>query len=160
MRAPLLTGTLQVSLVVADLEAAMRTYVDDYGIGPWDIYEFNPGTVGNLKQRGEPVDCSWRLALAMVGDVQWELIQPLDDRSIYAEHLATKGEGVHHIGVASPGFANTIAELERNGRSVLLGGEYNGVTFAYLSTDDDLGVITEIFDAPPGREQKPDARYP
>jgi hypothetical protein len=24
--------------------AAMRTYVHDYGIGPWDIYEFNPET--------------------------------------------------------------------------------------------------------------------
>jgi hypothetical protein len=29
---------------VRDLEAAMRTYVHDYGIGPWGIYEFNPGT--------------------------------------------------------------------------------------------------------------------
>ena len=42
MREPLFTETLQVSIVVRDLDAAMRTYVDEYGIGPWDVYEFNP----------------------------------------------------------------------------------------------------------------------
>ena len=46
MRQPAFTETLQIALVVRDLEATMRTYVDDYGIGPWAIYEFNPDTVG------------------------------------------------------------------------------------------------------------------
>jgi hypothetical protein len=36
MREPVFTETLQVAIVVRDLEAAMRTYVDDFGIGPWD----------------------------------------------------------------------------------------------------------------------------
>ena len=44
MREPLFTETLQVSVIVRDLDAAMRTYVDEYGIGPWNVYEFNPGT--------------------------------------------------------------------------------------------------------------------
>jgi hypothetical protein len=48
----------------------------------------------------------------------------------------------------------------RQGRRVLQGGEYNGVTFAYLSTDDDLSVITEVFDWPEGLVQEPDAVYP
>jgi hypothetical protein len=43
---------------------------------------------------------------------------------------------------------------------VPLGGIYNGVTFAYLSTDEDLKVITEVFDWPDGHEQAPDAVYP
>jgi hypothetical protein len=43
---------------------------------------------------------------------------------------------------------------------VLLGGTYNGVTFAYLSTDRDLGVVTEIFDGAPGEDQQPDSVYP
>jgi hypothetical protein len=59
-----------------------------------------------------------------------------------------------------PSFRTTIDALEEKGCSVVLGGEYNGVNFAYLSTDTDLGLITEIFDAPPGLEQKPDAVYP
>jgi hypothetical protein len=157
---PTFTETLQISVVVRDLERSMRTYVDEYGVGPWDIYEFNPDTVREMHEGGTPVERAWRLALANVGQVQWELIQPLDDASIYATFLAAKGEGVHHVGVASPSFDGTIAELESKGHEVVFGGEYRGVRFAYLSTDRDLGVITEIFAAPPGLEQMPDAVYP
>ena len=160
MREPVFTETLQVALVVDDLEATMRTYVDEYGIGPWEIYEFNPDTVTNLQKDGQPTEMAFRLAVTMVGSVQWELIQPLDDKSMYAEFLATKGPGLHHVAVAVPNYKETIGALEAKGRRVLQSGHYNGATFAYLSTDEDIGVITEIFDWPPGLVQTPDAVYP
>ncbi len=160
MPEPAFTETLQVAIVVRSLEAAMRTYVHDYGIGPWAIYEFNPGTVSNMRADGQPVDSAWRLALARVGQVHWELIEPLDDRSTYAEFLAAKGEGVHHIGVAVPSFERAVGTVAEQGRQIVLGGEYNGVNFAYLPTGGDLGVITEIFDSPPGDDQQPDSVYP
>ena len=160
MREPMFNGTLQVSVVVPDLDQAMRTYVDGYGIGPWHVYDFDPGNVEGMHEAGKPVERSWRLALAQVGNVQWELVQPLDGDSVYARFLAEHGPGVHHIGVAVPDYDGTIAELTRRGHEVLLGGTYNGVTFAYLSTDRDLGIVTEIFDGAPGRDQRPDAVYP
>ncbi|HEY7381554.1 MAG TPA: VOC family protein [Gaiella sp.] len=147
-------------MVVRDLDAAVRTYVHEYGIGPWEIYEFNPDTVADMQEDGQPVARSWRLALTRVGQVQWELIQPLDEESIYGRFLAEKGEGVHHVGVGVQSFEGAIETLADKGHGVAFGGEYNGVTFAYLPTDRDLGVITEIFDAPPGLEQTPDAVYP
>jgi Glyoxalase/Bleomycin resistance protein/Dioxygenase superfamily len=160
VREPIFTGTLQVSVVVPDLEAAMKTYVEEYGIGPWDVYEFNPGNVQGMHECGEPVERTWRLALAKVGELQWELVQPLDDGSVYARFLAGHGPGVHHVGVAVADYQGTIDELGARGHEVLLGGTYNGVTFAYLSTDRDLGVVTEIFDGAPGRDQEPDSVYP
>ena len=42
---------------------------------------------------------------------------------------------------------------------MLLSGLYNGVTFAYLSTDEDLHTVTEIFDWPEGTVQTPDEVY-
>ena len=160
MREPVFTETMQVALVVHDLEATMRTYVDEYGIGPWEIYEFNPDTLTEMEKDGRPADMAFRLAVTMVGSVQWELIQPLDDKSMYAEFLATKGPGLHHVAVAAPNFAEAKQTLEAKGRRVLQGGVYNGVRFAYMSTDEDIGVITEIFDWPPGLVQTPDAVYP
>jgi hypothetical protein len=157
---PVFTETIQIAIVVRDLEAAMKTYVHDYGIGPWDVYEFNPRNVKDMREDGQPVERSWRLAIAMVGQVQWELIEPLDEESIYARFLAEKGEGVHHVGVAAPSFDETIAAQAQRGNGVVLGGEYNGIRFAYLATDRDLGVITEIFSGHPGADQKPDATYP
>jgi hypothetical protein len=81
MREPVFTETMQLGIVVRDLDAAMRTYVEDYGIGPWEVYEFNPGNAKDLHEYGQPVERSWRLAVAMVGQVIWELIEPLDDES-------------------------------------------------------------------------------
>ncbi len=92
--------------------------------------------------------------------MQWELIEPLDERSTYARFLAEKGEGVHHVGLAVKDYGAAVAEIEAKGRDVVFGGEYNGVTFAYLGTDADLGVVTEIFSGPPGDDQEPDATYP
>ena len=40
-----------------------------------------------------------------------------------------------------PSFDGTIANLGEKGHSVLFGGEYNGVTFAYLSTDRESRAI-------------------
>jgi methylmalonyl-CoA/ethylmalonyl-CoA epimerase len=107
-----------------------------------------------------PPGCAWRLAVTMVGSVQWELIEPLDDKSIYADFLAEKGEGVHHVAVGGMPYRETFDAISAKGRSVLQGGKYQGATFAYLSTDEDLGVITEIFDWPDGLTQEPDAVYP
>jgi catechol 2,3-dioxygenase-like lactoylglutathione lyase family enzyme len=160
VREPIFTGTLQVSVVVPDLDAAMKTYVEDYGIGPWAVYEFHPGNVEGMHEAGQPVEHSWRLALTEVGGVQWELVQPLEGDSVYARFLAEHGPGVHHLGVAVKDYDGTLTELGDRGHEVLLGGTYNGVTFSYLSTDRDLGVVTEIFSGSPGEGQQPDRIYP
>ena len=159
MGEPLFTETIQIAIVVRSLDAAMRTYVHDYGIGPWEIYEFNPGNVANMREDGQSVERSWRLAISQVGHVQWELIEPLDEGSIYARFLAEKGEGVHHVGVAVPDFHETVAAQAERGNGVLLGGDYRGISFAYLATDRDIGVITEIFSGAPGEGQQPHATY-
>ena len=159
MREPVFTETIQIAIVVRDLDAAMRTYVHDYGIGPWDVYGFGPENVENMREDGRPVERSWRLAISQVGQVQWELIEPLDEGSVYARFLAEKGEGLHHVGVAVPDFDEIVAAQAERGNGVLLGGEYKGVRFAYLDTERDLGLVTEIFSDPPGEDQQPDATY-
>jgi hypothetical protein len=160
VREPLFTETLQVALIVRDLDAAMRTYFDEYGIGPWSVYEFDSDNVRDMRSRGEPVAWSWRLAVAQVGQVQWELVEPLDGDSIYAQFLSEHGPGLHHVGVAVASYEDALAEAARRWQDVLLGGEYKGIDFAYLATDEDLGVITEIFSGAPGEDQQPDATYP
>ena len=97
MREPVFSETMQISIVVRDMDETLRTYVEAYGIGPWEIYEFNPDTVSEMVTGDAPSEYRFRIAVTMVGSVQWELVQPLDDRGVFAEFLATKGEGVHHL---------------------------------------------------------------
>jgi methylmalonyl-CoA/ethylmalonyl-CoA epimerase len=154
---PLFTETLQIGIVVRDLEAAMRRYVDDHGIGPWEIVEFHAGEAESLQEHGRRVTRSWRLATAMVGTVQWELIEPLDDESDYARFLAEKGGGVHHIAVAPSNFDRALADIAAKGQDPVLSGTFGpGIRVAYLPTEQELGVIVEIFSRDPAPTQNPD----
>jgi methylmalonyl-CoA/ethylmalonyl-CoA epimerase len=82
---------MQLGILVRDLEATVRRYVDDYGIGPWEFDEFDAGAAEDFHEYGRPVQRSWPLATTLVGTVQWELIQPLDDESVYARISVSGG---------------------------------------------------------------------
>ena len=160
MREPVFTETMQIGIVVRDLEATMQRYVDDYGIGPWDIVEFHPEDAPDLHEHGKRVGRSWRLASTMIGRVQWELIEPLDDESVYARFLAEKGEGVHHIALAPSNFDEAVAAQAERGNELVLSGTFSGYRVAYLATDRDLGVVAEIFSPPADADATPDAISP
>src|SRR3712207_2543932 len=99
MREPVFNETMQLGIVVRDLEATVRRYEDDYGIGPWRFDRIDLGAANDYREYGEPVERSNRIAIAMVGRVMWELIEPLDEDGIYARFLAEKGE---EAGTPSP----------------------------------------------------------
>jgi methylmalonyl-CoA/ethylmalonyl-CoA epimerase len=156
MQEPAFNETLQLGIVVRDLEATVRRYEDDYGIGPWEFHQMDLGEANDYREYGEPVERSTRIAIAMVGQVMWELIEPLDEDGIYARFLAAKGEGVHHVAVTTPNFDETVAQAERESK-VILSCEFSGIDIAYLDTLRDLGVIIEIASGMPGDEELPDA---
>ena len=156
MREPSFTETMQLGIVVHDLEATVRRYEDDYGIGPWRFDRIDLGEANDYREYGEPVERSNRIAIAMVGRVMWELIEPLDEDGIYARFLAEKGEGVHHVAVATSDFDETFARAERKD-GVMLSCKHSGIDIAYLDTLRDLGVTIEIFSGTPGDEREPDA---
>ena len=153
-REAVFTETMQIGIVVRDLDATLRRYVDDYGIGPWQTFEVNPENAPDLRHDGQPLNGATRAAATTVGKVMWELIQPLDEHGIFARFLAEKGEGVHHIAVATPSFDDAVA-IHR-GKTLPLRGTHGGIEFAYLPTDRDLGVLLEIFSGMTGDGQAPD----
>ena len=150
-------------MVVKNLDETVKKYADEYGIGPWKIREFNPETVEDLIIRDKREDYAHRIALCFIGNVQWELIQPKDDKSIYAEFLRTFGEGLHHIQFRVENYEEAMKFFRSKGHKILQGGRWHGLTYTYLTTEKDLKFIAEIIDEPVGfdRERiKPDATYP
>lgn len=162
MRKPAFTATMQIGIVVPDLDAAIARYQNDYGIGPWQMHRFTPGEVKEWREHGRLVKggAKTRFAAAMVGKVQWELIEPLDDTSIFAQFLAaTNGAGgVHHIAVAGANYNKLLAAEAKRGNKLAmeceLGGQYDGIKVAYLGTGKNLGVTLEVFNGMPGRPRK------
>lgn len=161
---PLLKTLDHISIIVHDLDATLREYVERGGLGPWAIYTYAPPDLHNMRIRGRPATYSMRLALAWAEGILWELIQPLEGPSVYREFLDTRGEGVHHVGQVQQtrmGLRETLAAFERRGIPSLMEGSYKGTDFAYVATDGPFKVAMEFVERAPGwRRPAPERWYP
>jgi methylmalonyl-CoA/ethylmalonyl-CoA epimerase len=61
-RQPVFTETMQIGIVVRDLDATLRRYIEDFGIGPWEIFEVSPEIAPDLRENGQPIRGSTRAA--------------------------------------------------------------------------------------------------
>ena len=67
MREPVFNETMQLGIVVRDLEATVRRYEDDYGIGPWRFDRNDLSAANNYREYGQPAEHSNRISIATVG---------------------------------------------------------------------------------------------
>lgn len=156
-----LKQVIQICVVVDDLQRAMVRYWETFGIGPWHIYTFEPPALTQTTIREESKAYTMKLALCQVGNLQWELIQPLTGPSIYREFLQQKGEGVHHLACMVDDYDEAVAALKEQGIGSLMGGCWKGATYTYMDTEKHLGTVIELFQMPPGFEMPPpESTYP
>jgi methylmalonyl-CoA/ethylmalonyl-CoA epimerase len=142
---PLFRKITQVAMVVRDCEATAKRYWDDLGIGPWRFYTLNASNTPDMALYQRPVAHAFRAALAQLGEVMLELIQPLDGDSLYAEHLATQGEGLHHVAFDAANFDEACARLREKGYTEVQSGKTFGIcNYAYFDTNKALGCLVEL----------------
>lgn len=153
----------QVAVVVRDLDAAMKRYVEDLGIGPWDVYTYGPQRLHTMTFRGKDQPYVMKLALAWIGGTMYELIEPIQEPTTYHEFLANGGEGLHHLGYFVEDIDAEIAAMARKGYALLQSGRGFGVdgdgAYAYFESEDRLGCIVEAI-AQPRQMPEPEYRFP
>lgn len=124
----------QICWVTDDIEATERLLSEQFGVGAWtripDV-EFGPETT---TLRGEPVRFVAHISLGYAGDLQLELIQPVEGPTIHAEFLAERGPGLHHVCFEVDDVAAACTAAEAAGLPVLMRGSMmdGEIEFAYL----------------------------
>jgi methylmalonyl-CoA/ethylmalonyl-CoA epimerase len=137
----------QIAVVCHDLQKTMEQYTRLLGWGPWNVYRHEPPRLHDTELHGQPTEYTMLGAETHVGDMGFELLQPLEGRSIYQEWLETHGEGLHHVAVMLHDFEESTA-LKQScaavGASVLMGGRIGEtIEFYYLDTEPSLKIILE-----------------
>jgi hypothetical protein len=162
IRHPFITDVLQIGIVVKDIRTTATTYHDQYGLGPWEFYEFNPATVQDMHIDEQRVGHSFTTAATTIGNVELEFMEPHDDKSIYARFLVRHGEGLQHVNFAYRDcFEDTMRFYGRQGYRVRQGGRWYGCTFVYVGAESDLKVTAEAYGLMPGFVRPPsDFTYP
>ena len=151
----------QVAYVVKDVDAAVRHWADSLGVGPWSVYTMGADRLTDPMYRGQEVSFGIRHALGWSGTMQFELVQPLEGPSIFADQLATTGPGLNHVARMASDHEHESASLIALGyvplQSARFGKSGDGM-FAYFESPID-GTILELIQ-PPTVRFAPDYIYP
>lgn len=146
-------GPLSLGIVTGDLDASLRAYADDLGIGPWAIYERKGGHAVGVARRG----------LAFVGSFLLELIEPDGTASPYHATLARRGGSVHHVGFGSspPGYEAHLAAFRARGFAARAEDWLGGRRSSHLATEEAGGTVFRLFEGPDfAALPEPDRCYP
>jgi len=150
------TGVKHVCVVTADVDRAVRTYADRYGLGPWRVFAYDDSNM-DVTIGGGDADFQMRVGLCQVGGFVIELIQPVGHDNVYSESLAAHGgaDHVHHLKLEAVDFGAASRRLEAIGLSKTFDGRFAGgdetseAHGVYYDTEDDLGFVLEIGELTP-----------
>ena len=144
---PPFSRAYQVGVVVRDIDKAIEFY-ESLGIGP---FHEGPSAIAiDRKVYGKPADVKIRGAITQMGQIEFELLQPVEGESIQKEFLERHGEGINHLGFFVDDIDQEVAKLVEKGFKVIMSAKFvDGGGFAYLDTDKVGGVQFELIQWPP-----------
>ncbi len=139
----------QVSVVVRDLDATMRAYHEAFGWGPWKIFESDGAVImHDCTIDGTPCEpFNLRWAEVQVGDLNFELLQPLGGDSPWQRMLDAHGEGIGSIAVMfkTEGESERVkGEFRDAGIEVTASGRIGDhIEWYYLDTEPAFKCVIE-----------------
>ena len=137
----------QIGVVVRDMDKAIEFYSSVFGIGPFNVYELVPEKYWYM---GEPSHLKVLVALSRWGEIELELVQPIEGKSVHKDFLETHGEGLQHLGFVVTDYDEIFDRFIKAGFAPLLRVEtYVAknkyyLKACYFDTRKVGGVIFEI----------------
>ncbi|MEU4453498.1 VOC family protein [Nocardioides sp. NPDC023903] len=147
-----LGNLIEVCFATEDCTRTMQGMVR-LGIGPWRVYTFDASTVADREYGGEPADWALKVAFADVGDMAFEIMQPLYGPSIIREFLDSHGEGVHHLAFdcGEAAWDSRAEEFASRGFRCSQAGRFmDRNAFAFFDTEGATTTTFETYTIPKG----------
>ncbi len=156
----------QISVVVRDLEEKLKMYHEAFGWGPWKIFESDGDVVmHDCELDGKPVDFfNIRWAETQVGDLNFELIQPVAGDNPWQRMLDQHGEGIGSIAVmfkTQEESDKVLEEFRQMGMErTAIGHIGDHIEWYYLDTQPGFKCIVESGSGHALDFMKPASVYP
>jgi methylmalonyl-CoA/ethylmalonyl-CoA epimerase len=128
-----LTEIDHVAIAVDDLEAAIAYYRDTFGC--------------EVEHREIVERDGVEEALLKVADSYIQLLTPVRDDSTVARYLATKGQGIHHVGYRVDDCAAALERVKAEGHRVIDEAPRpgsRGTTVAFVHPKTAFGTLIEL----------------
>lgn len=137
---PMITDVDHVGVAVRSLDGALAFYRDALGLPL-------------VKEEDAPARGA-RVALLAAGASYVEIIQPTSPASPFAEHIAERGEGLHHLALRSDGIDADVTRLRQLGVALADSEPRQGITgrLSYLAPEAFDGAQIEVVQPEPGMD--------
>jgi methylmalonyl-CoA epimerase len=121
-----------VVIAVQDLDAAVATYQENFGL--------------TKVSEGEVPSLGIRNANLQIGDAHIELMTPLSDQGPVADFLAKQGGGMYLLSLEVNDLDAAIAELQDKGVRVNVAQGGSGQRLAFVSPRATHGVLLQLIE--------------
>ena len=134
-----LTNLSHVGIAVKDAEKTVEFLSSIWNIGPPESFDYRPTASEMFFGEAFAV----KLVFVKFGPVQLELLQPLDDKSIWSKFIAEKGEGIHHVAYGVSNYDEMVAKFDAQGHKLLVAASFEGCRWCYYDTSPG-GMVIEF----------------
>ena len=136
----------QVAIIVRDIETKARAWSEILGLPMPEIIITDTVDKTQAEYKGKPTTALAKLAFFHLGQLDLELIEPVNGPSTWKDQLDQHGDSLHHIAFNIKGMKDKIAYLDSKGVPLVQRGEYTGGRYAYLGGVAQLGTILELLE--------------
>lgn len=136
----------QVGIIVRDIASTARAWSEILGLPVPNIVITETMDKTHAEYSGKSTTARAKLAFFRMGQLDVELIEPIDGPSTWKDQLDQHGDSLHHIAFKIKGMQEKIAYLDSKGVPLLQRGEYTGGRYAYLDGIAQLGTVLELLE--------------
>ena len=140
------TIVTQIGVIVADIETKAKAWADLLGLPVPEIIISDGYDAAQTEYKGAATQARAKLAFFNLGQVDLELIEPIDGPSTWKDQLDQHGDSLHHIAFVIDGMQEKIAYLNTKDVPLIQRGEYTGGRYAYLDGTGRLGAVLELLE--------------
>ncbi len=134
-----LTNLSHLGIAVKDAEKTAKWLSTIWNIGTPEVFDYEPRKEDLIV--GKPFKV--RLVFIKFGAFPIELLQPLDNKSIWSKFIAEKGEGIHHIALGVSNYDEMVTKLQKQKHPLLVAAVFNNERWCYFDTTPG-GLVVEF----------------
>ncbi len=152
----LFSNPIQIGVLTNDLEEYLDKLENVFGMGPWRIAQYPPeGEHPFTEYHGKEGNFKAKFCFFHLGNIEIEVIQPLEGENIWADFIKEHGNSIHHIKFLTKDHKSVENYMNKNGYEIIQQGQGVGPNadkvWAFYNTFSDVGFDIEMMNIPQGK---------
>ncbi len=135
---------VHVAVVVDDIQSVLENYCGLFQMEMPKVKMTGAPEEAKVTYRGMPTPARAKQGFLRFGNLRVEFLEPDEKDSTWREYLDKHGNIVHHVAFDVEDMDEAVSVLVSQGMPVVQDGSYNGGKYAYVESENKLGVMLEL----------------